>query len=169
MPRRSVLAVALCGCALAFLAACSRGKSDAQTAAQLTPIATSAAPPPETPPAPTPAPAGQTPTPAPTPVPAPFGPPTPAPTAAPRTVNGLLIQDEVFVGVVREAGGLRIRSAPRIEPGNVVGSVAKDTPVNVEGRVLNGQEAEPGKGTIWLIVGPSQYIYAAPGYVERIR
>ena len=64
---------------------------------------------------------------------------------------------------------MRVRWAPRIETGNVVGSVAEGTPVNVEGRVLNGQEAEPGKGTTWLIVGPNQYIYAAPGFVERIR
>ncbi len=97
------------------------------------------------------------------------GSPTPTPTPGPRTVNGLMIVDEVWVGRVVEPGGLRIRSAPRLEPGNVVGSVAGGTEVAVEGRVLNGQEAEPGKGAVWLIVGPSQYIYAAPGYVERVR
>ena len=80
-----------------------------------------------------------------------------------------MVVDEVFVGVVRESGGLRIRSAPRVEPGNVVGSVAQGAMVNVEGRVLNGQEAETGKGTVWLIVGPNQYIYAPEGYVERVR
>jgi hypothetical protein len=81
--------------------------------------------------------------------------------------NGLQIIDEVWVGIVREAGGLRIRSAPRIQSGNVVGSVAQNAEVQVSGRVLNGEEAETGKGTVWLIVGPNQYIYAAPGYIER--
>lgn len=109
-----------------------------------------------------------------TPLPTPDGTATPAATASPppptpRVVNGLSILDETWVGQVNEAGGLRIRSAPRVEAGNVVGSVAQGTRVNVEGKVLNGQEAEPGKGTEWLIVGPSQYIYAAPGYVERLR
>jgi hypothetical protein len=89
------------------------------------------------------------------------------PTATPRTVDGLQVVDEVWVGIVRESGGLRIRSAPRIQTGNVVGSVAQNAEVQVSGRVLNGEEAETGKGTIWLIVGPNQYIYAAPGYIER--
>jgi hypothetical protein len=83
-------------------------------------------------------------------------------------VGGLLIVDEVWTGRVVEAGGLRIRSAPRVEPGNVVGSVPQGAEVHVQGRVLNGQEAEPGKGTEWLIVGPNQYIYAGQGYVERV-
>lgn len=113
----------------------------------------------------------------PTPEPSPSPPPenltptaTPAaatPTATPRLVNGLQVIDEVWVGIVREAGGLRIRSAPRIQSGNVVGSVAQNAEVQVSGRVLNGEEAETGKGTVWLIVGPNQYIYAAPGYIER--
>ena len=108
------------------------------------------------------------PSPEPTPTPPPPS-PTPSPTPAARNVNGLMIVDEVWVGRIADPQGLRIRSAPRVEPGNVVGSLAAGTEVTVEGRVLNGQEAEPGKGTIWLIVGPSQYIYAAPGYVERVR
>lgn len=124
-------------------------------------------------PSPTEAPAA-TPSPAATPPPTPEGTATPAATGSPppptpRVVNGLRIIDETWVGQVAEAGGLRIRSAPRVEAGNVVGSVAQGTRVNVEGRVLNGQEAEPGKGTEWLIVGPGQYIYAAPGYIERLR
>lgn len=93
--------------------------------------------------------------------------PTPAP--APRLVNGLSVVDEAYLGVVREPGGLRIRSAPRIESGNVVGSVPEGAQVQVEGRVLNGQEGEPGKGTVWLIVGVNQYLYGAEGYVERVR
>ncbi len=95
--------------------------------------------------------------------------PTASPTPTPRNVGGLLIVDEVWTGRVVEAGGLRIRSAPRVEPGNVVGSVPQGAEVQVQGRVLNGQEAEPGKGTEWLIVGPNQYIYAGTGYVERVR
>lgn len=120
---------------------------------------------PETAPSPSPAATTTPATPSPTPSPTPPASGTPAP----RNVNGLMVVDETWVGRVVEAGGLRIRRAPRVEPGNVVGSVAQGTEVNVEGRVLNGQEAEPGKGTVWLIVGPSQYIYAAPGYVERVR
>lgn len=91
------------------------------------------------------------------------------PTASPRLANGLQIVDEVWVGIVRESGGLRIRSAPRVMSGNVVGSVPQNAEVQVSGRVLNGEEAETGKGTVWLIVGPNQYIYAAPGYVEQVR
>ncbi|MGE0539575.1 MAG: hypothetical protein AB7R89_05300 [Dehalococcoidia bacterium] len=115
-----------------------------------------------------------TPTPEPSPSQTPESPTptaTPAaatPTATPRVENGLQVVDEVWVGIVREAGGLRIRSAPRIQSGNVVGSVAQNAEVQVSGRVLNGEEAETGKGTVWLIVGPNQYIYAAPGYIERL-
>lgn len=104
----------------------------------------------------------------PTPEPTPTATPTASPTPTPRNVGGLLIVDEVWTGRVVEAGGLRIRSAPRVEPGNVVGSVPQGAEVHVQGRVLNGQEAEPGKGTEWLIVGPNQYIYAGQGYVERV-
>ena len=95
--------------------------------------------------------------------------PAPSPSPAVRMVNGLEVVDEQWTGRIAEPGGLRIRSAPRVEPGNVVGSLAAGAEVTVEGRVLNGQEAEPGKGTVWLIVGPDRYIYAAPGYVERVR
>jgi len=91
------------------------------------------------------------------------------PTPMPRIINGLQIIDEVWVGIVREAGGLRIRSTPRVEASNVVGSVPQNAQVNVSGRVLNGQEAEAGKGTVWLIVGPNQYIYSPPGYIELMR
>ena len=38
----------------------------------------------------------------------------------------------------------------------------------VEGRVLNGTEAEQGKGTIWCIVGIKQYAYCPPGYIEPL-
>lgn len=148
---------------VALVIACGRssGGDGGNQAAQPT---ASPTPPPVPEPSPSPSPPSGTPAP-------PAGTPAPSPTAppGPRIVNGLLIVDEVWGGIVRERGGLRIRSAPRVEVGNVVGSLAEGTPVTVEGRVLNGQEAEPGKGTEWLIVGPSQYIYGAPGYVERIR
>ena len=97
---------------------------------------------------------------------------TPTATAAasptPRTEGNLQIIDERWTGRVIEAGGLNIRRVPRLDPGTVVGSVAQGQRLNVEGRVLNGQEAEPGKGTVWLIIGPNQYIYFGSGYIERI-
>jgi hypothetical protein len=154
-------------------AACSRENPETAAAPSLPPASVAA-----TPATDTTAPAQTTSTPdlsssaTPTPASTPTAPPPPAgptPTAAPRNVGGLMIVDETWVGIIREAGGLRVRSAPRVEPGNIVGSVAEGTPVNVSGRVLNGQEAELGKGATWLIVGPNQYIYAGPGYVERIR
>jgi hypothetical protein len=115
-----------------------------------------------------------TPTPEPTPTATPTatatGTPVPAtPTATPRRVNGLLVVDELGTWVVREPGGLRIRSTPSVMPDNVVGSVPQNTEFQVLGRVLNGQEAETGQGTVWLIVAPNQYMYAAPGSVERVR
>ncbi len=113
--------------------------------------------------------ATETATPAPSATGSPTATPGPTATPTPRRENGLDIIDEVWTGRVVEAGGLRIRSAPRVQTGNVVGSVPQGAEVSVQGRVLNGGEAEPGKGTVWLIVGPSQYIYGAPGYVERLR
>ncbi|HEY8837429.1 MAG TPA: SH3 domain-containing protein, partial [Dehalococcoidia bacterium] len=65
------------------------------------------------------------------------------------------------------SGGLRIRSAPATDA-PVVGSLAEGTLVNVEGKVLNGAEAEQGKGTVWFIVGVKQYIYGAEGYVQSL-
>lgn len=144
-------------------AACSQDKDDTPSAPQAvateSPRAITAvvgSPTPE----PSPSPPPESPTPTATPAAA-------TPTATPRVVDGLQVVDEVWVGIVRESGGLRIRSAPRIQTGNVVGSVAQNAEVQVSGRVLNGEEAETGKGTVWLIVGPNQYIYAAPGYIER--
>lgn len=127
------------------------GQATATPAAEAPSAATQPPRPTEAPPQATPTPTG----------------PTPTPT--PRNVNGLQVVDEAWVGRVAEPGGLRIRSVPQVQSGNVVGSVAQGAEINVEGRVLNGQEAEPGKGTVWLIVGPDQYIYGAQGYVERIR
>jgi hypothetical protein len=109
-----------------------------------------------------------TPTPEPTPSPTPTPAPT-TPTPAPRLVNGLQVVDEPGTWVVREPGGLRIRSTPSVMPDNVVGSVPQNTEFQVLGRVLNGQEAETGMGTVWLIVAANQYMYAAPGSVERVR
>ena len=168
MPIRAILAVPVVALTLLLAAGCSRDKDEPAGARLPTPSAT-ATPiftvTPEAAASPTPG-ATATPTPSPAATSTPGPPPPPPP---PRLVNGLMVVDEVFVGVVRESGGLRIRSAPRVEPGNVVGPVAQGATVNVEGRVLNGQEAETGKGTVWLIVGPNQYIYAPEGYVERVR
>jgi hypothetical protein len=110
------------------------------------------------------------PSPSPSATPTPTGSPVPAtPTATPRLVNGLQVVDEAGTWVVREPGGLRIRSTPNAMADNVVGSVPQNTEFQVLGRVLNGQEAETGRGTVWLIVGPNQYMYAAAGSVERVR
>ena len=172
MRRRDLFRIACPALALAALVGCSRG-GGGETAAEVTPQAAPESPtaaPAEAPATPTLEPTPRVPPSSPTATPA--GSPAlaePASTPAARNVNGLMVVDEVWVGVVREMGGLRIRSAPRIEPGNVVGSLPQGAQVTVEGRVLNGQEAEMGKGNVWLIVGPSQYIYAAPGYVERVR
>jgi hypothetical protein len=161
MNRRRLLATAVWFPA-ALAGACSRLPGQGGAAPQ----AAAPEPTPSAPPSPEPSPP---PSPDPTPAPTPEPSPTPPPPGTPRLVNGLQVVDEVWVGVVREAGGLRIRSAPRVEAGNVVGSVATGTRINVEGRVLNGQEAEPGRGTVWLIVGQNQYMYAPEGYVERLR
>ncbi len=95
--------------------------------------------------------------------------PTPTPTTGPavRDENGLRIQDVAFSGKVTVSGGLRIRSAPATDA-PVVGSLAEGTLVNVEGKVLNGGEAEQGKGTVWFIVGVKQYIYGAEGYIQTL-
>ncbi len=95
---------------------------------------------------------------------------TPAASATPgvRTEDGLQIQDVAFTGKVAASGGLRIRSAPSVSADNVVGSVAEGATVNVEGKVLNGAEAESGKGTVWCIVGVKQYVYCPEGYITNI-
>lgn len=95
--------------------------------------------------------------------------PRPTPTAGPavRDENGLKIQDVHFVGRIAASGGLRIRSAPAADA-PVVASVPEGALVNVEGKVLNGAEAEQGKGTVWYIVGVKQYVYGAEGYVQQV-
>jgi hypothetical protein len=92
---------------------------------------------------------------------------TPQPTPTVRNENGLQIVDVSFDAVVSEAGGVRIRSAPQVDPGNVVGSLPQGAAVQVEGRVLNGGEAEQGLGTVWCIVGVKQYIYCGNGYLTQ--
>lgn len=94
--------------------------------------------------------------------------PTPPPTPQVRTENGLQIVDQSFAATVIEPGGVRVRSAPAVDAGNVVGSVPEGAKVSVEGKVLNGAEAEPGKGTVWCIVGVKQYIYCGEGYVQPV-
>lgn len=94
--------------------------------------------------------------------------PAASPTPGVRTENGLQIQDVAFTGKVAASGGLRIRSAPNLSGDNVVGSVPEGATVNVEGKVLNGAEAESGKGTVWCIVGVKQYVYCPEGYITNI-
>ncbi|HZQ37495.1 MAG TPA: hypothetical protein VFD32_16300 [Dehalococcoidia bacterium] len=101
------------------------------------------------------------------------GSPTPAatpgasPTPGVRTENGLQIQDVAYTGKVTTSGGLRIHSAPSVSS-SVVGSVPEGAAVNVEGKVLNGEEAEAGKGKVWCIVGIQQYMYCPEGYVTNV-
>ena len=171
MPRRLWILVPLAlGVVLPLIAGCTRDRSStpATPVARASPTAAARA---------ITAVVG-TPTPEPSPSPSPTAtatatatatPPPATPTATPRQVNGLQVVDEPGIWVVRESGGLRIRSAPSVAPDNVVASVPQDTEFPVLGRVLNGQEAETGKGTVWLIVAPNQYLYAATGSVERVR
>ncbi len=62
--------------------------------------------------------------------------------------------------------GAYVRSSPVVRSDNRVGSVPVGAIVTVEGRVQDGGEAEPGKGTTWYFVGmvggAPQFIYAAP-------
>lgn len=171
------LAIVTLGLTFAAALGCSRGgASDSTTAVQPTPSETetpspTATTPPlvrpiATPPSTTPGTNGTAVAAAPT---GPAGPPGPSPTPFVRNANGLQIIDEVWIGRVKEAGGLRVRSSPRVEPNNVVGSLPQGWEVTVEARILNGQEAEPGKGTVWLLVGVNQYVYNGTGYIERIR
>ena len=93
--------------------------------------------------------------------------PTPEPTPTVRMEGNLQIVDVSFSATVTEAGGVRIRSAPQVDAGNVVGSLPQGAAVQVEGRVLNGAEAEQGLGTVWCIVGVKQYIYCGNGYLSQ--
>ncbi len=100
--------------------------------------------------------------------PTPSATPAASPTPGVRTEGGLQIQDVAFTGKVAASGGLRIRSAPTVSADNLVGSVAEGATLNVEGKVLNGAEAESGKGTVWCIVGVKQYVYCPEGYITNI-
>jgi hypothetical protein len=107
-----------------------------------------------------------TPPPAVTPTPSPT--PTAPATPAIRTEDGLQIQDVQFAATVSADGGLRIRSAPTLDA-PVVASVGQGARVNVEAKILNGAEAESGKGTVWYQVGPKQYVYGAEGYLTPLQ
>ena len=93
--------------------------------------------------------------------------PTVPPTPTVRNEGGLQIEEVSFAAVVTESGGVRIRSAPQIDPNNVVGSLPRGAPVQVTGKVLNGAEAEQGLGTVWCIVGVKQYLYCGNGYISQ--
>jgi hypothetical protein len=102
--------------------------------------------------------------PSPTPLPST---PTAAATPAIHEENGLQIQDVTFAATVSEPGGVRIRSAPQLDPNNIVGSLPQGAPIQVTGEVLNGAEAEQGLGKTWCIVGVQQYIYCGKGYISQ--
>jgi hypothetical protein len=171
--RRALLLTALiCGAALA--AGCGFGGGKKKATATTRPAVTAAAAPTVSPvpgalgTPPTVGPAARPPITPPPVVSTPSPTPLASPTPAIRTENGLQIQDISFTGRVDADGGLRIRNAPTLDA-QVVGSVAQGAIVQVEGKVLNGAEAEQGKGTVWYIVGVNQYIYGAEGYVTPIQ
>jgi hypothetical protein len=72
-----------------------------------------------------------------------------------------------FRAQITAAQGVNIRSAPEVTATNRTGSLAPGAQVDVEGRVLQGQEAEPGNGTLWYYVGTvgstPQFIYGPDG------
>jgi len=77
-----------------------------------------------------------------------------------------------FRAEITAAGGVNIRSAPMVTPDNRIGSLPPGSAVTVEGRVLAGQEAEPGQGTLWYFLGTvgstPQFVYGAPGTLQPL-
>ncbi len=82
-------------------------------------------------------------------------------------VGNVNVVADRFRAQVSNPDGVNIRSSPQVTPDNRTGSLAPGAIVEVEGRVLQGQEAEPGQGTLWYYVGTAgntpQFIYGAPG------
>ncbi|HTE84847.1 MAG TPA: hypothetical protein VK821_08940 [Dehalococcoidia bacterium] len=72
-----------------------------------------------------------------------------------------------FHAQVSAREGVNIRSSPEVNATNRTGSLAPGATVDVEGRVPQGQEAEPGNGTTWYYVGTAgsmpQFIYGPAG------
>jgi hypothetical protein len=77
-----------------------------------------------------------------------------------------------FRAQVASAQGVNIRSSPEVTATNRTGSLAPGAQVDVEGRVLQGQEAEPGNGTLWYYVGTvgstAQFIYGPEGTLAPV-
>jgi hypothetical protein len=77
-----------------------------------------------------------------------------------------------FPAQVASAQGVNIRSSPEVTATNRTGSLAPGAQVEVEGRVLQGQEAEPGNGTLWYYVGTvgstPQFIYGPEGTLAPV-
>jgi hypothetical protein len=77
-----------------------------------------------------------------------------------------------FPAQVTAAQGVNIRSSPEVTATNRTGSLAPGAQVDVEGRVLQGQEAEPGNGTLWYYVGTvgstAQFIYGPEGTLAPV-
>jgi hypothetical protein len=82
-------------------------------------------------------------------------------------VGNWMVVTERFRAQVAAPQGVNIRSSPEVTPSNRTGSLAPGAIVEIEGRVPQGQEAEPGNGTLWYYVGTvgstPQFIYGPAG------
>jgi hypothetical protein len=87
-------------------------------------------------------------------------------------VGGVSVVVDRFRAQVSDPDGVNIRSSPQVTADNRTGSLPQGAIVEVEGRVLQGQEAEPGQGTLWYYVGTAgntpQFIYGAPGTITPL-
>jgi hypothetical protein len=87
-------------------------------------------------------------------------------------VGGTSVVIDCFRAQISDPAGVNIRSSPQVTPDNRTGSLAPGAPVEVEGRVLQGQEAEQGHGTLWYYVGTAgttpQFIYGATGTLTPV-
>ena len=104
---------------------------------------------------------------------------TPTPTPGATAVKGatfkigaVSVVVDQFRAEITAAGGVNIRSAPLVAPDNRIGSLPPGSVVTVEGRVLAGQAAEPGQGTLWYFLGTvgstPQFVYGAPGTLQPL-
>lgn len=72
-----------------------------------------------------------------------------------------------FRAQISDPDGVNIRSSPEVKPDNRSGSLLQGATVEVEGRVLQGQEAVAGQGTTWYYLGTAgttpQFVYGQTG------
>lgn len=146
---RAALALAV-SFSLAAALACGRTSGPSNTSPAATPVSTQAAA------SAAAAPASATPTPADTPV-----------AGANFKIGNWTVITDRFRAQVADPEGVNIRSSPEVKPDNRTGSLPAGSTVQVEGRVLQGQEAVAGQGTTWYYVGTAgstpQFVYAPNG------